>query len=77
MNMMNTEPSTATTQLPAPIRGFLLEIGTMTFPVYGDATIGWSIIRRDIMDVTPYRYGTLDELVFALLNYSLVSAGDA
>lgn len=75
--MMDTEPSPATADLSPPIRGFLLEIGTLTFPIYGDATIGWSIIRGDIMDVTPYRYRTLDELVFVLLNYSLLSAGNA
>ena len=80
--MTKTEPSLAETEssvadLPATIRGFLLEIGTLTFPVYGDAMNGWSIVRRDILDETPYRYGTLDELVFALFNFSLASGGDA
>lgn len=60
-----------------PIRGFLLEVGSLTFPIYGDATIGWSILRRDIADGTPYRYDTFDELLFALLNFSVVSSGHA
>lgn len=75
---MNLNPDPSTPIDPSgSIRGFLLEIGTLTFPVYGDATVGWSIIRGDILDVTPFRYGSFDELVFALLNYSLVAAGDA
>jgi hypothetical protein len=70
-----TERATAET-IPA-IRGLLIEIGKSVFPVYGDQTSGWSIDRRDITDSTPYRYATLDELVFALFNLSLHISGDA
>lgn len=70
-----TEGATADTT-PAT-RGLLIEIGKSVFPVYGDQASGWSIDRRDITDSTPYRYATLDELVFALFNLSLHVSGDA
>jgi hypothetical protein len=76
MTMMST-PVTETPAAPRVTRGFLIEIGESVFPVYGDATIGWSIDRRDIVDATPYRYATLDELIFVLVNYSVHSGGDA
>ena len=75
MDAMTT--NTTTTELAAPLRGVLLEIGQLTFHVYGNARMGWSVVRRDIMYATPYRYGTLEELVFALLNYTLVEPGEA
>lgn len=70
-------PEELVTQTGQPVRGFLLEVGSLTFPVYGDAAQGWSIVRRDIADGTPFRYGTFDELLFALLNFSVVSSGQA
>lgn len=70
-----TELATAETT-PAP-RGLLIEIGKSVFPVYGDSARGWSIDRSDITKSTPYRYATLDELVFALFNLSLHITGDA
>jgi hypothetical protein len=75
MTTAGSEPATADT--PAVARGFLLEIGASVFPVYGDAAAGWSIVRRDIIDSTPYRYATLDELIFALVNFSLQDSGSA
>jgi bifunctional DNase/RNase len=70
-----TEIATAETSPAA--RGLLIEIGKSVFPVYGDSSSGWSIDRRDITELTPYRYSTLDELVFALFNLSLHISGDA
>jgi bifunctional DNase/RNase len=70
-------PEELVTQSGQPVRGFLLEVGSLTFPIYGDAAQGWSIMRRDIADGTPFRYDTFDELLFALLNFSVVSSGQA
>lgn len=77
-----TEPTATTTQIPPQpiptvVRGFLIEIGKSVFPVYGDAKVGWSIDRDDILEETPYRYATLDEIVFVLVNFSLHIDGDA
>lgn len=77
MDMSITCSESVTAETPVITRGFLIEIGKSVFPVYGDATIGWSIERRDIVESTPYRYATLDELIFALLNCSLHVGGDA
>jgi hypothetical protein len=76
MAIMST-PATGTPAAHSVTRGFLIEIGESVFPVYGDATIGWSIDRRDIVDATPYRYATLDELIFVLVNFSVHSVGNA
>ena len=73
MNTTLHTDSPSSAKLRLATRGFLLGIGDLTFPVYGDATLGWSIIRNDILHGTPYRYATLDELVFAMLNCSLAS----
>jgi hypothetical protein len=78
MDMRNeptTEIAPATTSTIA--RGFLIEIGKSVFPVYGDTSSGWSIDRRDIVEGTPYRYATLDELIFVLVNFSVHVGGDA
>jgi hypothetical protein len=77
MNMLSTRSDTATADTGAVARGFLIEIGSSVFPVYGDAARGWSIVRGDIIDATPYRYATLDELIFALVNFSLHESGSA
>jgi hypothetical protein len=77
MNMLTARSDTATADTHADARGFLIEIGASVFPVYGDATQGWSIDRHDIIDGTPYRYATLDELIFALVNFSLHVDGSA
>lgn len=77
MHMSIASSDTATADIPAVARGFLIEIGTSVFPVYGDAANGWSVERRDIIESTPYRYATLDELIFALVNLSLQVGGSA
>ena len=62
---------------PAIAPEFVIEIGEMEIPVYGDASQGWSIEERDIVDRTPYRYRNLDELVFAVLNFCVHMRGSA
>ena len=78
MDTLTTATAEVTSQpTPSVVRGFLIEIGKSVFPVYGDSKIGWSIDRDDILEETPYRYATLDELVFVLVNFSLHIDGDA
>jgi hypothetical protein len=55
----------------APMRGFVVEIGQSVFRIFGGAEVGWSLDQLDIVHATPYRYTTLDELMFALLNCTL------
>ena len=57
--------------------GFVIEIGETIFPVYGNATDGWSIEEDDIEMQSPYRYACLDELLFAVLNLCIHSRGSA
>jgi hypothetical protein len=48
-----------------------LRVGGEVFPVYGDALRGWSPRADDFHDVplaSPYVYGSLEELFFALVN---------
>jgi hypothetical protein len=76
--MMDADTSTGITDHPTTsVQGYLVDVGEVTFPIYGDQAIGWSIVRQDIVELTPYRYDTLDELLFALLNFTIASARDA
>jgi len=57
-----------------------LRVGRGVYPVYGDAIRGWSP-RADDLDgpradgAQPYRYGSLDELFFALVNLCAMADG--
>jgi hypothetical protein len=57
-----------------------LRIGAEVFPVYGDAVRGWSPRLDDFRGFTacsPYVYGSLDELFFALVNLCAGPRGEA
>ncbi len=62
-----------------PIKAQLMQVGLEVFPVYGDEASGWSV---DAVDLSPdhphaYRYRSLDELFFALVNLNLSPEGQA
>ena len=53
-----------------------LRIGGDVFPIYGDALRGWSDFRGRTA-CSPYVYGSLDELFFALVNLCAAPWGEA
>lgn len=57
----------------------LLKIGLEVFPVYGDEEAGWSVDPGDLYPQIPYwfRYRSLDELFFALVNLNVSTEGQA
>lgn len=57
----------------------LLQVGLEVFPVYGDETSGWSVDPGDLYPQMPvwFRYQSLDELFFALVNMHLADEGRA
>ena len=61
------------------IRTQLLQIGLEVFPVYGDEKVGWSVDAGDLYPKIPvwFRYRSLDELFFALVNMNISPEGQA
>ncbi|MCK6557336.1 hypothetical protein L6Q96_22580 [Candidatus Binatia bacterium] len=57
----------------------LLKVGLEVFPVYGDERSGWSVDPGDLYPQMPawYRYGSIDELFFALVNLNFGPEGKA
>ena len=57
----------------------LLKVGLEVFPVYGDETSGWSMDADDLSPTASplFRYGSLDELFFALVNLNVSEEGQA
>ena len=57
-----------------------LRIGREVFPVYADALRGWSPRAEDfwgLVACSPYVYGSIDELFFALVNLCVGPGGEA
>ena len=55
-----------------------LRIGAAVYPVYGDEVRGWSLRADDfgsVLAVTPWVYGSIDEIFFALVNLSTQARG--
>ena len=55
-----------------------LRIGAAVYPVYGDDLRGWSLRPDDfgaVLAVTPWVYGSIDELFFALVNLATQVSG--
>jgi hypothetical protein len=52
---------------------YVVRIGHDLYPIYGHDACGWSIDRRDLLrpTATQFRYESLDEIVFALVNLHL------
>ena len=57
----------------------LLQIGLEVLPVYGDEQLGWSLEAGDLYPQTPswFRYGSIDEIFFALVNLNICPEGQA
>jgi hypothetical protein len=57
----------------------LMKIGLEVFPVYGDESSGFSVDPGDLYPQMPpwFRYGSLDELFFALVNLNVGPEGRA
>ena len=55
-----------------------LRIGAAVYPVYGDDLRGWSLSPQDfgaVLATTPWVYGSIDELFFALVNLATYASG--
>ncbi len=61
------------------VRTQLLQVGSEVFPVYGDEKTGWSVDAGDLYPQIPvwFRYRSLDELFFALVNLNISPEGRA
>jgi len=61
------------------VKAHLLKIGLELFPVYGDEQRGWTVEATDLYPQTPpsFRYGSIDEIFFALVNLNLCPEGRA
>ena len=74
MEMTQTQP-----QSKIAVNARLLKIGVEVFPVYGDEESGFSIDPGDLCPHMPiwFRYRSLDELFFALVNLNISAEGQA
>ncbi|HUI27716.1 MAG TPA: hypothetical protein VL403_16655 [Candidatus Kryptonia bacterium] len=65
--------------VPAPVNTQLMKVGLEVFPVYGDEASGWSVDPIDLASdsAAVFRYRSLDELFFALVNLNLSPEGQA
>jgi len=64
------------TQLASMGNAFTVRISGATLPVSGSFEAGWDVAFEH--EVSPsYRYGTLDELAFVLINLSVADDGTA
>ena len=55
-----------------------LRIGAAVYPVYGDELRGWSLRAEDfgsVLAATPWVYGSIDEIFFAIVNLSTQARG--
>jgi hypothetical protein len=77
MTYTYTDTETAKALRQGLPREFLVEIGETAFHIYGSVEAGWSLDQLDILQASPFRYATLDELMFALLNCALHADGSA
>ena len=57
----------------------LMKVGLEVFPVYGDEKSGFSVDPSDLYPHMPglFRYTSLDELFFALVNLNVATEGKA
>jgi hypothetical protein len=65
--------------VPTAVNAQLMKVGLEVFPVYGDEASGWSVDPVDLAPGQPqvFRYRSLDELFFALVNLNLSPEGQA
>lgn len=57
----------------------LLQVGLEVYRICGDERGGWSLDEGELSPQPParFRYGSLEELFFALVNFSLSEEGQA
>jgi len=67
------------TQHQLTVHAQLMKVGLEVFPVYGDEKKGFSVDPGDLYPDIPRwaRYGSLDELFFALVNLNVGPEGQA
>lgn len=72
MKESQTEPNVA-------VSAQLLKVGLEVFPVYGDERSGFSVDPGDLYPQMPewFRYRSIDELYFALVNLNVGPEGNA
>ncbi|MGD0947701.1 MAG: hypothetical protein ABSA52_09735 [Candidatus Binatia bacterium] len=70
---------TTRSHLEGAVKTQLLQVGLEVFPVYGDEKTGWSVDAGDCYPQMPswFRYRSLDELFFALVNLNISPEGQA
>ena len=62
----------------APVDTCFLQIGLEVIPVYGSDQRGWSLESDDLSaESTCFRYGSLEELFFVLVNMNVNGEGSA
>jgi len=62
---------------PVAEKAMLLQVGLEVIPVCGDDESGWTIDEGDHRPHTAkqFRYGSLEELFFALVNFTVMPPG--
>ncbi len=70
-----TEPAVGKSAVPTT----LLKVGLEVFPVYGDESSGFSMDADDLQPTVSrqFRYRSIDELFFALVNLNCAEEGTA
>ena len=62
----------------SPETQFVVQVGTESFPIHGSAQAGWLLTTTAPGAAPgPYRYDSIDELIFVLINFSVASDGRA
>ena len=57
---------------------FVVQVGTESFPVHGSAQAGWQLTATAPgASPGPYRYTSIDEVIFVLINFSVATDGRA
>lgn len=73
------KPNQVQSQYQVAVSAQLMKIGLEVFPVYGDESSGFSVDPGDLYPQMPawFRYSSLDELFFALVNLNIGPEGRA
>jgi hypothetical protein len=55
---------------------FSVSVGSESIAVHGSPAVGWTIANPESAGGLAYRYTTIEELVFVLINLSIALDGD-
>lgn len=60
-------------------KGFLMNVGTEVYPVYGSDQLGWTLDSGDLHEgvASQFRYQSLEELFFVIVNFTIATNGRA